>query len=93
MIGSRKQCTYFFIKHEYVTIGDREKLQWNEDNWNDILWLWDIGSQSLEIKDMSMLQEDNQTLSNDEINFNSSDDLEMEEMANDEQGRLFLQDK
>ncbi len=40
-----------------------------------------------------MLQEDNQTLSNDEINFNSSDDLEMEEMANDEQGRLFLQDK
>ncbi len=42
-----------------------------------------------------MLQKDNQTLSNDEINFNSSDDLdeEMEEMANDEQGRLFLQDK
>jgi hypothetical protein len=44
---------------------------------------------------MPMLQKDNQTLSNDEINFNSSDDLdeEMEEMANDEQGRLFLQDK
>jgi predicted component of type VI protein secretion system len=72
LIGSRKQCTYFVIKHEYVTIGDREKLQWDEDNWNDILWLWDIGSQSLEIKrDMS---EDNQTLSNDEINFNSFDD-------------------
>jgi hypothetical protein len=58
--------------------------------------VWDIGSQSLEIKkDMSMLQKDNQALSNDEINFNSSDDLneEMEEIANDEQGRLFLQDK
>ncbi len=42
-----------------------------------------------------MLQKDNQALSNDEINFNSSDDLneEMEEIANDEQGRLFLQDK
>jgi hypothetical protein len=44
---------------------------------------------------MSMLQKDNQTLSNDEINFNSSDDLneEMEEMVDDEQRRLFLQDK
>ncbi len=42
-----------------------------------------------------MLQKDNQTLSNDEINFNSSDDLneEMEEMVDDEQRRLFLQDK
>ncbi len=42
-----------------------------------------------------MLQKDTQTLSNDEINFNSSDDLdeEMEEMVDDEQGRLFLQDK
>lgn len=42
-----------------------------------------------------MLQKDNQTLSNDEINFNSSDDSneEMEEMVDDEQGRLFLQDK
>ncbi len=44
LIGSRKQCTYFVIKHEYATIGDKEKLQWNEDNWNDILGLWDIGS-------------------------------------------------
>jgi hypothetical protein len=44
---------------------------------------------------MPMLQKDTQTLSNDEINFNSSDDLdeEMEEMVDDEQGRLFLQDK
>jgi hypothetical protein len=34
-------------------------------------------------------------LSNEEINFNSSDDSdeEMEEMVDDEQGRLFLQDK
>ncbi len=42
-----------------------------------------------------MLQKDTQTLSNDEINFNSSDDSdeEMEEMVDDEQGRLFLQDK
>jgi hypothetical protein len=44
---------------------------------------------------MPMLQKDTQTLSNDEINFNSSDDSdeEMEEMVDDEQGRLFLQDK
>ncbi len=41
-----------------------------------------------------MLQKYTQTLSNDEINFNSSDDSdEMEEMVDDEQGRLFLQDK
>ncbi len=41
------------------------------------------------------MSEDNQTLSNDEINFNSFDDSneQMEKMANDEQGRLFLQDK
>jgi hypothetical protein len=43
---------------------------------------------------MPMLQKYTQTLSNDEINFNSSDDSdEMEEMVDDEQGRLFLQDK
>jgi hypothetical protein len=58
--------------------------------------LWGIGFQLLEIKrDMSMLQKDNQTLSKYEINFNSFDDLneEMEEMEDDEQRRLFLEDK
>ncbi len=42
-----------------------------------------------------MLQKDNQTLSKYEINFNSFDDLneEMEEMEDDEQRRLFLEDK